>query len=199
MGQVQRRQIVIAVGAILATPFVRAQKPPLLRLGLLWLGSPETTNLRTLCSTAYAAKATVKGAPSPSTTEAPLATTKSSSKLPPIWCSRRWWSAGGMCPGSVTVRLLRVQNRSQVGNRLDDNIHALSRGVGISAFDLYFVQPSTDQKIQALLHVVGQAGRSLHLSRIKQFARSVGVSLPMQLFSHCSLHSPPEPLNPLPS
>jgi hypothetical protein len=133
MGQVQRRQIVIAVGAILATPFVRAQKPPVLRLGLLWLGSPETTSLRTLCSTAYAAKATVKGAPSPSTTEAPLATTKSSSKLPPIWCSRRWWSAGGMCPGSVTVRLLRVQNRSQVGNRLDDNIHALSRGVGISA------------------------------------------------------------------
>ena len=103
-----------------------------------------------------------------------------------------------MCPGSVTVRLLRVQNRSQVGNRSDD-IHALSRGVGISAFDLYFVQPSTDQKIQALLHVVGQAGRSLHLSRIKQFARSVGVSLPMQLFSHCSLHSPPEPLNPFPS
>src|SRR5215475_14774261 len=102
-----------------------------------------------------------------------------------------------MCPGSVTVRLLRVQNRSQVGNRSDD-IHALSRGVGISEFDLYFVQPSTDQKIQAPLHVVGQAGRSLHFSRIKQFARSVGVSLPMQLFSHCSLHSswvPPEPLN----
>src|SRR5713101_4825036 len=74
----------------------------------------------------------------------------------------------------------------------------LSRGVGISTFDLYFVQPSTDQKIQAPLHVVGQAGRSLHFSRSKQFARSVGVSLPMQLFSHCSLHSswvPPEPLN----
>ena len=103
-----------------------------------------------------------------------------------------------MCPGSVTVRLLRVQNRSQVGNRSDD-IHALSRGVGISAVDLYFVQPSTDQKIQALLHVVGQAGRSLHFSRRKQFARSVGVSLPMQLFSHCSLHSAPEPLNPFPS
>ena len=57
---------------------------------------------------------------------------------------------------------------------------------------------ATDQKIQAPLHVVGQAGRSLHFSRIKQFARSVGVSLPMQLFSHCSLHFswvPPEPLN----
>jgi hypothetical protein len=68
-------------------------------------------------------------------------------------------------------------------------VKRLSRGVGISTFDLYFVQPSTDQKIQAPLHVVGQAGRSLHFSRIKQFARSVGVSLPMQLFSHCSLQT----------
>ena len=74
----------------------------------------------------------------------------------------------------------------------------LSRGVGMSALELYFVQPSTDQKTQAPLHEVGQAGRSLHFSRIKQFARSVGVSLAMQLSSQSSLHwswAPPEPLN----
>jgi hypothetical protein len=60
------------------------------------------------------------------------------------------------------------------------------------------VYPSTDQKIQAPLHEVGQAGRSLHFSRIKQFARSVGVSLPMQPFSQSSLQgssAPPEALN----
>ena len=68
-------------------------------------------------------------------------------------------------PGERHRTAITCPEPQQVGNRLDD-IHALSRGVGNSAFDLYFVQPSTDQKIQALLHVVGQAGRSLHLSRI---------------------------------
>jgi putative ABC transport system substrate-binding protein len=46
MGQARRRQMLAALGAILATPFVRAQRPSMPRIGLLWLGSPEMENLR---------------------------------------------------------------------------------------------------------------------------------------------------------
>jgi len=38
----------------------------------------------------------------------------------------------------------------------------------------------------APLPVVGQGARSEHFSRSKHFARSVGVSLPMQSFTHAS-------------
>jgi|KBSMisStaDraftv2_1062788.scaffolds.fasta_scaffold100683_2 hypothetical protein len=102
----------------------------------------------------------------------------------------RMWPCAA-CPVNPVVRAKQERFAGWQAKRL-------SREVGISTFDLHIGRASTDQKIHAPPHLVGQAGRSLHFSRIKQFARSVGVSFPMQLFSHCSLHSswvPPEPLN----